>query len=87
MSDFDYSGYGLFESLASDQVEERRLGPVQVAVAGGVARLAPDPSLGPDAATSQAAGLAVAHGLAVYRASLDWTGQAISVLSGRTAAS
>lgn len=44
-------------------------------------------SLGPDVATSQAAGLAVAHGLAVYRASLDWTGQAISVLSGRTAAS
>jgi hypothetical protein len=44
-------------------------------------------SLGPDVANSRAAGLAVEHGLAVYRASLDWTGQAISALSGRTAAS
>ena len=44
-------------------------------------------STGPDVIASPAARLAVEHGLAVHRASLAWTGQAISALSGRTVAS
>ena len=42
-------------------------------------------SAGPDLAASPAARLAVEHGLAVHRASLAWTGQAISTLAARTA--
>ena len=42
-------------------------------------------SAGPDLAGHPAARLAVEHGLAVHRASLAWTGQAISTLAARTA--
>ncbi len=63
------------------------LASLRAALAGFVATLEQANAAGPDTGASPAARLAVEHGLAVYRASLAWTGEAISTLSGRTAAS
>jgi DNA-binding PadR family transcriptional regulator len=60
------------------------LASLRTALAGFVAALE-QAAAGPDVAASPAARLAVEHGLAVHRASLAWTGQAISTLTGRTA--
>ena len=57
------------------------LASLRAALAGFVTGLE-QAAAGPDVAASLAARLAVEHGLAVYRASLAWTGQAISALSG-----
>ena len=57
------------------------LASLRAALAGFVAALE-QASAGPDLAASPAARLAVEHGLAVHRASLAWTGQAISTLAG-----
>ena len=62
------------------------LASLRAALAGFVATLE-RAAAGPDAGASPAARLAVEHGLAVYRASLAWTGQASSRLGGRTQAS
>jgi hypothetical protein len=61
------------------------LASLHAALAGFVATLE-QASSGPDLGASPAARLAVEHGLAVHRASLAWTGQAISTLAGRAAA-
>lgn len=61
------------------------LASLRTALAGFVAGLQ-QASTGPGAGANTAARLAVEHGLAVYRASLAWTEQAISTLGGRTAA-
>jgi DNA-binding PadR family transcriptional regulator len=58
------------------------LASLRAALAGFVATLE-QASAGPDVAANVAARLAVEHGLAVYRASLVWTGQAISTLAGQ----
>ena len=57
------------------------LASLRTALAGFVATLE-QAAAGPDLAASPAARLAVEHGLAVHRASLAWTGQAISTLTG-----
>jgi len=57
------------------------LASLRTALAGLVATLE-QAAAGPDLAASPAARLAVEHGLAVHRASLAWTGQAISTLTG-----
>ena len=62
------------------------LASLRAALASFVAGLE-QASAGPDVVASVAARLAVEHGLAVYRASLAWTEQAISTLDERTAAS
>ena len=56
------------------------LASLRAALAGFVATLE-QAAAGPDLAASPAARLAVEHGLAVHRASLAWTGQAISTLA------
>ncbi len=61
------------------------LASLRAALAGFVAALE-QASTGPDLGGSLAARLAVEHGLAVHRASLAWTGQAISALTGRATA-
>ena len=61
------------------------LASLRTALAGFVAALE-QVSASPDVAVNPAARLAVEHGLAVHRASLAWTGQAISTLARRTAA-
>ena len=55
---------------------------LRAALAGFVAALE-QASAGPDLAANPAARLAVEHGLAVHRASLAWTGQAISTLAAQ----
>ena len=57
------------------------LASLRAALAGFVAALE-QAAAGPDLAANSAARLAVEHGLAVHRASLAWTGQAISALAG-----
>ncbi len=57
------------------------LASLRSALAGFVATLE-QAAAGPDVAASRAGRLAVEHGLAVHRASLAWTGQAISTLAG-----
>jgi PadR family transcriptional regulator, regulatory protein AphA len=57
------------------------LASLRAALAGFVAALE-QAAAGPDLAANSAARLAVEHGLAVHRASLAWTGQAISTLAG-----
>ena len=57
------------------------LASLRAALAGFVAALE-QVSASPDPNASPAARLAVEHGLAVHRASLAWTGQAISTLAG-----
>jgi len=57
------------------------LASLRTALAGFVATLE-QAAAGPDVAASRAGRLAVEHGLAVHRASLAWTGQAISTLAG-----
>jgi DNA-binding PadR family transcriptional regulator len=57
------------------------LASLRTALAGFVTTLE-QAAAGPDLAASPAARLAVEHGLAVHRASLAWTGQAISTLAG-----
>jgi PadR family transcriptional regulator AphA len=61
------------------------LASLRAALAGFVATLEQF-SAGPELRAHPAARLAVEHGLALHRASLAWTGQAISTLAGRTAA-
>ncbi|HEY9244070.1 MAG TPA: PadR family transcriptional regulator [Streptosporangiaceae bacterium] len=61
------------------------LASLRAALAGFVASLE-QASAGPDLGASLAARLAVEHGLAVHRASLAWTEQAISTLGERAAA-
>jgi DNA-binding PadR family transcriptional regulator len=61
------------------------LASLRAALAGFVTGLE-QASANPDVAENLAARLAVEHGLAVHRASLAWTGQAISTLARRTAA-
>jgi DNA-binding PadR family transcriptional regulator len=57
------------------------LASLRAALAGFVTGLE-QAAAAPDVTASLAARLAVEHGLAVYRASLAWTGQAIGALSG-----
>jgi DNA-binding PadR family transcriptional regulator len=61
------------------------LASLRAALAGFVTFLE-QASASPDVGQNLAARLAVEHGLAVHRASLAWTGQAIAALAGRTAA-
>jgi PadR family transcriptional regulator, regulatory protein AphA len=58
------------------------LASLRAALAGFVAALEQD---GAELGGNLAARLAVEHGLAVYRASLAWAGQAIAALAGRSA--
>jgi hypothetical protein len=60
------------------------LASLRAALAGFVTGLE-QASANPDVAENLAARLAVEHGLAVHRASLDWAGQAIAALTAGAA--